>query len=211
MKRNLIAIILCFICTVSFGQNAEVNELLSSIKDKYQTDMAGNVYVQSIIELESDVSKDKLYSQLKEIITAVYVNSNYTTKVDDKENGLIVCKGTHKDKCTEIFYGSNIPYTITHILKLKIKDNKVKVTISATHVNETTLATYVNGIYIPSCSIDRMVSEMYPFKDQGRKNWNSRDGYIFYRTIIRFSDLIAIIKTQLNNSTDYNIGDGGNW
>ena len=122
MKRIIFALSLLLISGFPMkAQNDEVNALLKQVEGTYKIDNNDNVYVQEIIELDSSLKKDNLYYFAKEYITNSYGDANSVIQMDDKEKGLIICKGLYADiYCNEVFLGSATKYTATHILKFEI-------------------------------------------------------------------------------------------
>jgi len=198
IKFLTISLMLFFTASV-YGQNDEVNSLLSTIKDKWKVEN-GNVIIQKVFEFEN-ISKDNIYIALKEYLANTYGSLKEVLQVDEKENGLIICKGLYADiYCTEIFLGSATKYNFWHILKCEIKENRLRVTVQ---LNKIDLHTpYSSGI--PSRDWNENLTDYYPIitQDLGKK-WIARQGYVFYKVVNRAIgtvDAVEIfIKKNANN------------
>ena len=177
------------------AQTPEIVELLKTIDKVYDIDDNRDVYVQKVIQLDSNLTKEQLYYMVKEYITTAYNNANAVTQIDSKEQGLIVCKGLYTDiYCTEIAIGSAGRYTATHIMKIDIKDGRIRVTITVTNINE-----YYSD---SGRSTDRKMTDYYPLnqgpRDIMEKKMKAREGYVFYKIVNRMSNTINDIKVKLS-------------
>ena len=213
MKKIALLIALLCVSFSCFAQNDEVNSLLKSVEGKYQVDNSSNVYMQEIIEFDSSMTKEQLYFIAKEYTTFAYGDANSVTQVDDKDRGLIICKGLYSDiYCKEIFLGSASEYTATHILKFEIKDRRIRVTLSITNVNTYVPSSYSGGVYSSSKSVDEKMTDYYPINNGPRewaeKKFKTREGYVFYRIITRMLNTIESIKVKFSNPQDFNYGNG---
>lgn len=197
MKKIILSllILLPLAATVQ-AQTPEVIELLKTIDGVYKIDDNRDVYVQEVIELDTSLSKDQLYFMLKEYLATAYRNANAVTQIDSKEQGLIVCKGLYTDiYCREIPVGSAGKYTATHILKIDIKDGRIRVTITVTNINE-----YYSD---SGRSTDKKMTGYYPI-DQGprdimEKKMKAREGFVFYKVVNLMQNNIKDIKAKLSN------------
>ena len=213
MKKIFLLVALLCVSFLCFAQNDEVNALLKSVEGKYHVDNSNNVYMQEVIEFDSSMTKEQLYFIAKEYTTFAYGDANSVTQVDDKDKGLIICKGLYSDiYCKEIFLGSASKYTATHILKFEIKDRRIRVTLSITNVNTYIPSSYSGGSYISSKSIDNKMTDYYPINNGTRewaeKKFKAREGYVFYRIVIRMLNTIESIKVKFSNPQDFNYGNG---
>ena len=213
MKRIIFALSLLLISGFPMkAQNDEVNALLKQVEGTYKIDNNDNVYVQEIIELDSSLKKDNLYYFAKEYITNSYGDANSVIQMDDKEKGLIICKGLYADiYCNEVFLGSATKYTATHILKFEIKDGRVRVTISITNINSYVAPSYSGGYYNRGSNVDSKMTDFYPInqgpRDWAEKKFKTREGYVFYRIIGRMKGTISAIRTTFSNPQDFNFSD----
>lgn len=199
------------------AQNAEVDALLGAIEGAYKIDNNNDVYMQEVIELDSSLIKNQLYIFAKEYIANSYGNANAVLQVDDKEQGLIICKGLYTDiSCTEISIGSAGKYTATHILKFQIKDGRIRVTLTVTNINEYYAPSYSAGYYDQGRSTDRKMTDYYPINKGSRpvmgKKLKAREGYVFYKVVGRMQNTIKSIKTQFTNPQNFNYSkEDDNW
>lgn len=87
--------------------------------------------VKQIIEF-SDINKNSLYSASKQWVATNFKSANSVIQMDDKEEGVLIGKGTIDYPCTGNSWqcgglsGAFIKFT----LKIETKDNKVRITFS---------------------------------------------------------------------------------
>jgi len=206
-------LLLLFVPFLSVAQTPELLEMLKTIEGSYKIDGNKDVFMQEVMELDSNLTKDQLYFIAKEYIASSYGDAKSVIQVDDKERGLIICKGLYSDiKCTEVYIGSAGEYTATHILKIDIKDGRIRVTITVTNINEYYAPTYVNGFYDKGRSTDRKMTDYYPInqgpRDIMEKKLKTREGYVFYRVVWRMKNTFASIKLKFTKPQNYNFTDG---
>ncbi|MBK9299108.1 MAG: DUF4468 domain-containing protein [Bacteroidetes bacterium] len=82
--------------------------------------------IDTVIEAESK-TKDALHSLVIEWIALNYKSANDVIQLNDKENGTIIAKGVY----VNVIFAPVLAlgYEVGHTLTIKIKDNKIKVTI----------------------------------------------------------------------------------
>lgn len=87
----------------------------------------GEVYYERIINIDS-TSKSEIYKRAKRWFANTYNDSKSVIDLDDKENGEFIAKGILNYYYTYGLTGSDA--SIYHKINIRIKDNKLKVTIS---------------------------------------------------------------------------------
>ena len=201
----LTCVFLFFVPFLAFAQNDQVNSLLHSISEKYKIE-DGNVVIQKVIEFEN-ISKDNLYLSAKEYLTSNYGSFKEVLQVDDKENGLIIIKGLFADiYCNDekIFGYYGIEHKIWHILKIDIKDNRVRLTISMNKVEYRTAA--VPQYNIQAQDYVEYLTEYCPIKKRDvstkpEKRKCDCEGYVFYKAINRALNTIDSMELFIKKSS----------
>lgn len=133
--KNLIFIILgCCAGIATMAQSQQVLDSLSTIEGKWNIDNNNNVYVQKVIEYEAK-TKEQLHFLLKKHL--IYdVNANYVIQLDDKENGIIIAKGSYIGNPKNLIETPvSTKYTFWHIIKCEIKENRIRITVVLTNVD----------------------------------------------------------------------------
>jgi hypothetical protein len=133
MKRILLLCATVLFMMPVFGQSAK--EMLAEIEGKWELDNSGNVTFTRVVEVPG-VSKNDLYSRVLSYFTYNYNRGDDIVQIQDKEQGLIVGKGMYP----EVHIGKSIAKTIVdvyHILRVDIKDGRVRAMISLTEYRNT--------------------------------------------------------------------------
>ncbi|MFA7102584.1 MAG: DUF4468 domain-containing protein [Bacteroidales bacterium] len=211
MKKVLFILPLLYIQIIGFSQKPEIIEILKTIDGKWQVDTINNiVYIQNVVEVPNK-TKEQLYYVLHNYLTMAYGDANKVIQMDDKEKGLIVGKGTYADiRCKEVMSGSSGQYTIWHIIKFEIKEERVRITIQLTDI-DVYYPGYSAGSagYVPPKNYKEKIYEYYPIntgeRQYSEKITKTREGYVFYKTINRaLGTMEAIKKTLFSNDNIIN-------
>ncbi len=120
---------------------------------------------EQVIQVDG-VEKNILYDRIKKWIAISYVDANTVIKLDDKEIGELVVKGSIKysrDKFINACATGYIDYT----LQISVKDNKYKYQIS--QISHISTSTEMKGCY-PYYSIGTIYFGNYP-GDKKPINW----------------------------------------
>ena len=173
MKKILVTILV--VVGVMSGSAQKVEECLYSLNDELK--LFESFYVkegttlkfQRIIELEnSKKTKDQIYYMTKEFIVKNYGDANKVTQLDDKEKGRIIVKGLMCDitcGCSQIvFSGSAMEYTTTHILQIDMKDNRVRITLTLTDIEQKSGGVSCGTTYVPLKYTKFNITDLYPFR-----------------------------------------------
>ena len=145
MKKFILTFVFALFCVMNFTANAQfmsAQELETYSKEKYEkkwVDAATNLHNQLTLDKNGSLTyiqvidcgektKEQLYVILNYWVTTSFNDANSVIKLNDKELGTIICQGYVSDIAQHIG-GSNTYYvSITPIIKLDIKDNKIRVT-----------------------------------------------------------------------------------
>lgn len=111
-----IIFILLFLPVFSFGQ-------FNSIPTKD----AETIYVDTIYKIDS-VSKSELYSRAKIWLSDYFKSSKAVIDLDDKDNGILICKGMHE---IVVLTPLKIEFTTRcySTIRISLKDNKTRIEI----------------------------------------------------------------------------------
>ena len=100
----------------------------------------------TVIELDSTFTKDEIYSSLKLFLVEYFVDANEVIQVDDKEQGVIVFKGTKRNYMKGIF-GEKNPAGFWHFTgKFEIKDGRYRYSVYDIYVKQTYATTSAENV-----------------------------------------------------------------
>lgn len=112
-KIRLVTLTMSFLVTKAFSQEG------SGIALPYQDQ---KIFIETIYETNNDVKKDLIYTALKQWVSKAFQNSKSVVDYEDKEAGIIICKGFYKgDRSKE----DNLKIDFT--LKIDIREGKYRV------------------------------------------------------------------------------------
>ncbi|MDD4209961.1 MAG: DUF4468 domain-containing protein [Bacteroidales bacterium] len=213
MKKVLIIIPFLFIQIVGYSQKTEIIEILKTIEGTWQVDSINNsVYIQEVVEVQNK-TKEQIYYILHDYLTMAYGDANKVIQMDDREKGLIVCKGIYAE--IKSFSGSPVQHSFWHIIKFEIKEGKVRITINLRDI-DCYISEYNSGTagYVPPDWKEQII-DYYPINTSKRnysdKTKKTREGYIFYRAINRAWDTMGAIKKALLSNDNYINDTNDNW
>lgn len=132
---------------------------------------------EKIIELDS-MSKDQIYSKTKVWFAETFKSSEAVITSDLKEEGLIT--GRYVDN---YYLSSGLYYDFNNLIKVYIKDNKVKVVISGIEAKGYTLESYM----------------IKPDGTYPRKMYQKMFEDIDTKTTATISGLETFLKKKINN------------
>lgn len=96
-------------------------------------EMVGDNLVCSEVLDFPGMTQNQLFTKSKEWLAYTYKNSLFTIQVDDAENGKLISKGVYKDFHIANYKSGFMPHTMAltmdHIITIRCKDNKVKISI----------------------------------------------------------------------------------
>ncbi len=208
MKKLFCFFLVAFLGLQCFSQNEEIIMKLATISEEWKLENDA-VVVQKVIEVPGQ-TKDQLYNAVREFLVVNYNDANSVIQIDNKDDGIIVGKGIFGDiYCTEVFLGSAVKNSFWHIIKCEIKDEKLRVTITMNKYDMDTPASESGGYYTAAKHIEYPITDLYPINTGSRtwaeKKFKTREGYIFYRAILRALNTIDNLQQSvLNNKTDSN-------
>jgi len=132
MKKVLF--LLLFVPVFCYGQNKEQKELINNWKESGYFKIDGeNIVVSRVIDSISG-TKDDIYIKVKNYFVRAYNNANSVLQTDDKQAGTVIGKGLY-DLMVCNFMLTTCNYKAYHILRVDIKDGKVRVICSASDID----------------------------------------------------------------------------
>jgi hypothetical protein len=207
--KNQITKLVCLLLIVFIGHNnifAQSDKsvkLLKELEGKYKLDDNNNITISKVIDLP-DLNKDEIYKRSLTYFTYNYVNGESVIQIDKKEDGLIVGKG--------IYINAHVGVSLVttkidtwHILRVDIKDNKVRVMLTLTEYRQT-----IYGGNTGPSTIHTPIATQYPINDKGLfKTVMSKAFYNSFKlaenTIDRFE------KSLKEGNVDKKIENDNNW
>lgn len=208
MKRNYVVLFLIFISWSVFSQDEKTKQLLSSIEGKYLISDQGDVVIQKIIK-DSTKNKEVLYNTIKQSLITIYRNANSVIQIDDKEGGLIVCKGIFDDLLNAKGVQDGVFFTGHHLLKIEIKDGRARITIILNNIERDVAASQ----YAIRQHEEKHISQYYTFNNERTglfaNTFKSQEGRMFYNLTKRSIGLLENIEKSIMTSTPTKTND--NW
>jgi len=199
MKKVLFILIMLTAITVTQGQTRKVQLLIDETKGEWNTDENRNLSYQKVTEI-SGVSKEELFLRAENYFTYSYNTGKDVVLAKDKDQGLIIGKGIWTD-----FYVakmSSMNYSASHVLRLDIKDGKVRVTLTVQNYD----ILYRNRDTGSTTSV--LLNSVYPLNTASATK--TREGKAFYalhdKCMMAISLLILNLKTE-----GFSIAKGNNW
>lgn len=130
--KKLLLLLIFSISLNSYSQSKKLIEQfeLYSNTGKFELDDK-NIVVSKVIE-NVDGGKDDIYIKVKSFFSHNYNDANSVIQTDDKEGGVIIAKGSFpKLKVWTDLVGNTNVLSAYHILRVDIKDGRVRVICSA--------------------------------------------------------------------------------
>ena len=159
MKFVLIIPLLLIHWTTSHAQSYEAVQKLKAIEGQYEVDENGNVSYIKIID-SIGLAKDEIFSRVLAFFTYNYTNGESVIQIQDKEAGQIIGKGIFLNVYLGQYYTNLYEYDTWHIVRVDVKDNRVRVIITLN--NYRSRNTQGNGI-----GTEERITANYPFQKKG--------------------------------------------
>lgn len=188
MKNIILFTFLLLTPHIIYCQSAK--EMLAEIDGKWQLDN-NNVTFTKVIEVPN-ASKDILYTRALSYFTYKYNSGDDVIQVKDKDQGIIIGKGVYP----KVHTGHSISTTVvntTHILRIDIKDNKIRAIITLQEYHTTETGASSNSI--PTRN-EYAVSSRYPIaKKDMQKTVMTK---AFYKSYLQVQNSFAELEKSLN-------------
>jgi len=194
MKHILLSILLLS-AAPTFAQSAK--EMLAEIEGQYELDDLGNVTYTKVFEIQG-VSRDEMYSRALNYFVYRYGSGKSVIQTQDKEKGTIVGKGVYPDVHLGVGMAS-IKWDTWHILRIDIKENKVRVIVTLTEYEAK------SGIH----SSNYPVGQLVPFKDKGPAKTMAAKA--FAKSHKKVQETFAAVERAVKEGIVGDNKDGENW
>ena len=129
MNKLLTFVLLLTVCFNSYSQSKKLLGEFEDYKSKFEIDDK-NIVVSKVIE-NLNGEKDDLYIKVKSFFTHNYGDAKSVIQTDDKSSGVVIGKGYYKLKELTDLVGSSNILGAYHILRVDIKDGRIRVICSA--------------------------------------------------------------------------------
>lgn len=132
IMKKLLFTLFFLIVFVSFinSQSKDLMRKFESYQSGYTID-ENNIIVSDIID-NIPATKDEIYIKVKNFFTRTYKDANAVLQTDDKESGVIIGKGRFGDlRVWTDAFGVKSTLSAYHILRVDIKDGRIRVICSA--------------------------------------------------------------------------------
>lgn len=228
MKKILFLLAICLLSVSISAQVIRTEELEKYAKERYGekwTDAAENLSkelaldknksltYQQVIECGNQ-TKEQLYVILNHWVTASFNDANSVIKLNDKELGSIIAEG-YVDNIAEHLGGtSRYKVSMTPIIKIDIKDKKIRVTYTLQYYNVEKvigggiISAFSDGTQKPKLNIEKWaIDTCYPFseKDQHKAKKTSSKALVMahaYSNVIMDKIEEAVKHGLVGNEND---------
>jgi len=194
MKKLLLFAVL-LIPIFCFGQKQNKDDIIKNWLDTgYFKIDDDNIVVSKVIN-DVQGTKDEIYVRIENFFTRTYNDANSVIQTDNKQSGTIIGKG--------LFMLNYMTYSCFHVLRVDIKENKVRIICSADVMN-------THSIHYPSSSADDYkIVDYYPITNKGKFIPKSSQAEAFIRLIkIMHTTIDTVEKTIKEGAIK---GENDNW
>ena len=140
------------------------------------------IHYEEVVNTEG-IDANELYLRSKLFIANAYVSSSDVTKFEDKENGIIIVKALFPHAHNKFINRGRVTYT----LKIEVKDNRYKYTITDLRYKFNIKIEHINRDYD-----EDLIQWGFPMD-----GFQSKD---HYDSIVKFHNDIHLHFSQLSNS-----------
>jgi hypothetical protein len=168
MKHIYLTLLFLFSITISFAQSKKTREQLTEIEGLYEVDNTGNVSYVSIFE-NLDLSEKEIYDRALSYFIHKYNDANSVIQEKNESEGRIIGKGIFPNVHTGNGLVTRV-YSVVHILRIDIKENRVRAIITLTNYDVKSID--LDGNIYPS---SYPISASYPLNPKGgEKNFHGQ-------------------------------------
>lgn len=170
MKKTLLFLSILFIHVGVYAQSKKEKEAIwiKETSEKVESMLSGDMdktdsglNFTNIIEMPN-CPKNELFVKVMTVIGILYNDGKSVIQNSDKEEGVIFGKGILTADRIKVAFGVNENIEYNHAIKVDIKDNKCRITITVTDFKFTYINSLNNGII---ASNTEPVLNQYPFTD----------------------------------------------
>jgi len=143
--------------------------LFSSIISAQNDNEVGDLTYSKVIQDEHNASKSDLYSVMRGFISMYFKNSQKVIQMDDKDAGIIICKGTSIFDTHNMMLSSYDGW-LDFSLKIQTRDGRIKIEVSSFfHHNKPGYAEKSNlgGLTTADLYTDKGIAKKYHNKVWG--------------------------------------------
>ena len=167
--------------------------MVEDINGQWQLDENGCITCQKVVDY-MNLSQTELYHRALDYF--VYNYSNVDSFIQDRDivNGIIIGKGVFKKVHVLDDVLQNLIINTLHILKVEVKDNRARITISLTQYDEI-----VSGGQLPGNHYLYTITSQFPFNPNGYQ----KDVYeqAFRKSHLKALETIASVERTLRGDS----------
>lgn len=207
MNKYLLLLFFAALCINVNAQKKDDKAISSEILaefEKMKADFTENenewVFVK-VFNVENQ-SKDDIFTQALEVLVSLYKDANEVIQIKDKEGGLIVGKGFSDSPIREINSWAICRNRCWHIVKIEIKDSKLRVTVTVDGVEreqDAVLQHHFNGT-------EYALKNFYPYWTECKTKFKqvSFDNlrYVYSSSLDLIKAIETGVKKGFQNSSD---------
>lgn len=173
--------------------------MTEEIKKKWQLDENEYVTWQKVVDCPK-IDKMELYKRAMDYFIGNYSDLNSVIQDRDVVNGIIIAKGVFKKVQVQNSVLKNSFVDTWHILKVEVKDDRAKITLSLIQYDES-----VRGSEPPDIHYLYPISKQYPFNPYGYQ----KDLYeqAFNKSQLKAVETIASVESALLAKSAQNKND----
>lgn len=202
MKHVTITIILLFIAKIGFTQSNKTRQQLAEIEGLYEVDNTGNVSYTSIFE-NINLSEKEIFDRALSYFIHKYNDANDVIQDKNEEEGRIIGKGIYPNVHTGNGLVTRV-YSIVHILRIDIKENRVRAIVTLTNYDVKSID--LDGNIYPS---SYPISAAYPFNPKGgEKNFH---GQAFVQAHLKADETFLELENVIRNGAISNDIKSDDW
>lgn len=164
MKRVFLLLSLFCCASFCFTQSKEQLQKLKNYEESgYFAIDNGNIVVSKVID-SIGADKNEIYLRVKNYFTRAYGDANSVIQTDEKASGLIIGKGLYGNVYTHDYgLSGSIKYNAYHILRVDIKDGRVRIICSVSSMEAKGDISYKYDIVAYSPFTDKRIFGAYVY------------------------------------------------
>nr|DAU90390.1 MAG TPA: hypothetical protein [Caudoviricetes sp.]DAY97372.1 MAG TPA: hypothetical protein [Caudoviricetes sp.] len=207
MKKIVCILVLLLLCAGADAQKRDDKAISSEILAEFErmkADFTENdnewVFVK-VFDAENQ-SKDDIFTKALEVLVSLYKDAKEVIQIKDKESGLIVGKGFSDSDIRTINWTTICRNRCWHIIKIEIKDNKFRVTVTVSGVEREQDA----DLRHPFDGTEYTLRSFYPYWTECKTKFKqvSFDNlrYVYSSSLALIKAVEDGVKKGLNNSSN---------
>jgi hypothetical protein len=163
------------------------------INDQWRLEENGYITFQKVVDF-LNLNKTELYNRAMDYFANYYGDVNSVIQDRDIVNGIIIGKGIFRKVHAHNDVLQSIIIDTLHILKVEVKDNRARITLSLTQYDEI-----MRGGELPGNHYLYPIQNQYPFNP----NCYQKDLYeqAFYKSQLKALETIASVERALRGDS----------